>query len=630
MSDKLSSPGSSSGYSTQTRSNGSSGDESACLVVRRHPPTYVYSNESFDVEVHLVEASKTPSPPSDQAESTELVASLHHVNSGRECSSEAILITEPSRILLSRGSKVCKVKCMIRMDGIQRDQGAALELRFAPRSDLAPSSILGASTRPINIVNYKVKISLEGDWDRIWYKDEGGRDKSMELFVSIYDKDGQVRTGEQIPLKPILCYDVEDGTPTKVTNQDVMRTLGSSKIYIDKDTGKARIRFRVEDVSKNHQGQDFRLEVGPDPKAKMFKDVAPDYTPAVNVRSKRNKRSRSQAQGGRPPMARSSSPVVGQPRTVYGSPQNISFERSDLNAVRESMKGVINWADEVVNGLYPLQWQVVGYAQHPDGSSDFSRPYHNMPNPNGCISRILSMYSDSVRDQLRVLLHAVEEAGGSRLDDSPYIPMAGPLPTDQADPYVRSPQGGSMHFVRQGIPPQPGRGRPHIPDGSLPQYVQARGAMNNFPGQPPMPGYIEGPPVMQQPIQAQIQPPAQRRLDQQVIDATMEAEVAYVLAKQYKALRTGEHLGFPAYSTTKEILGFYRESKFHPLSRHRDDFGPMQVLEANEILEDAIAKKSEAVHDLKDWGSISNLLEHAMVYDWSKDIVNDPPEPSGN
>ena len=101
----------------------------------------------------------------------------------------------------------------------------------------------------------------------------------------------------------------------------------------------------------------------------------------------------------------------------------------------------------------------------------------------------------------------------------------------------------------------------------------------------------------------------------------------FVLAKEYKALRTGDRLGFPAYSSSREILGFYRESRtkvgvgeFTPISRHAQDFGPLEIMQASEILEEAIAKKSSAVHALKDWGSIANLIDHALLYDWTKDI----------
>jgi hypothetical protein len=114
-------------------------------------------------------------------------------------------------------------------------------------------------------------------------------------------------------------------------------------------------------------------------------------------------------------------------------------------------------------------------------------------------------------------------------------------------------------------------------------------------------------------------------------EESRENEVEYVLAKQYKALRTGERLGFPAYSDNKEILGFYREQpgmavrQFSPISRHRTDFGPLEIMQATEILEDAMSKKSEAVHSLKDWGSLENLLNQALVYDWRQDLGSAPP-----
>lgn len=117
-------------------------------------------------------------------------------------------------------------------------------------------------------------------------------------------------------------------------------------------------------------------------------------------------------------------------------------------------------------------------------------------------------------------------------------------------------------------------------------------------------------------------------------DESRENEVEYVLAKQYKAVRTGERLGFPAYSENKEILGFYREQRaggarqFSPISRHRNDFGPLEILQATQILDDAINKKSEAVHSLREWGSIENVLDQALVYDWEQDRCSRQQGPS--
>ena len=670
MSDKLSSPSTASSVKSPGSSRTSASADEPYLTIKRQPPKYAYSNESFDVEVQL-EVPKTASPPSLSGFQFEIVPVLYNEKTGTECGSEVLLVTEPSRVVLKAGSdseRKCSIRCMIRMDSIRRDQGASLELRFGPASDSSPSgrSIASVATSPVNMVNYKLKISMEEEWGPIWYKDEGGRDKSMEVFASICDKEGQLKTGEQIPLHPILCYATTGATPVPVSNQEILRTLGASRIVIDKDTGKARVRFRVEDVSKNHQAQDFVLQVGTDPKSKSFKDVAPAYTPAVNVRSKRNKRSRQQSGGrssmdtiGRP------SPIPGRSRMGYDDQHDAAvFDPTDIPRLREAMKSVINWSDEVVNGLYPLQWQVLGYAQHPDGTADYSRPYHNMPNPNPFISRLLGNYSDTVRESLRILMNAIEQASQRSDVGHSYMPMpmAAPVPRPPVDDMygmMRSPMQ-PMHHGTPGIPPHgmPVRhgmmsGPDVYRDKPLEQPLyQARGALPPMhqagsPAMHQMHGYLRPPPQEGEmmPIHhhgvppRQEAPPMQSSVDVQMRgireEESRESEVEYVLAKHYKALRTGERLGFPAYSADKEILGFYRESsgkvgvgQFSPIARHRNDFGPLEIMQATEILEDAIAKKSGAVHSLKDWGgSIANLLDHALVYDWSKDISPEASAP---
>ena len=101
--------------------------------------------------------------------------------------------------------------------------------------------------------------------------------------------------------------------------------------------------------------------------------------------------------------------------------------------------------------------------------------------------------------------------------------------------------------------------------------------------------------------------------------------VEYVLAKQYKALRTGERLGFPAYSIEREILGFYRDSPRNAGLRQfipapDQDFGPSEKLQAKKILEEALGANSRAVQSVKECGSIAGVLDRCLVYDFSKDI----------
>jgi len=103
-----------------------------------------------------------------------------------------------------------------------------------------------------------------------------------------------------------------------------------------------------------------------------------------------------------------------------------------------------------------------------------------------------------------------------------------------------------------------------------------------------------------------------------------EAEVEYVLAKPFKSASTGTRLGFPAYSNSKEILGFYRESNtnvgtgvFVPIDRHLEDFSPEAIVGAREIINEAISANDEAVHSLKKWGSIGNLIDQVLAHNWA-------------
>lgn len=104
----------------------------------------------------------------------------------------------------------------------------------------------------------------------------------------------------------------------------------------------------------------------------------------------------------------------------------------------------------------------------------------------------------------------------------------------------------------------------------------------------------------------------------------LEAQVMYVLAKQYKSLRTGLRLGFPAFNSDKEIIGFFQESsnragmeKFLPIHHLKQDFGAFEREQASQILKDSIESRSEALHCIKDYDSVSSLLASALVFDWS-------------
>ena len=769
MSDKLASPSSSSnGGGTTTSSNqtpphaqrNKSGpavprDENNYLEVRQQPPTYVFADEIFDIYVGLeVTRLTADSPPTGTA--VELTACLlSHPSNDATAAAEAAAKDIGHLVLLGNStspdgnsnddnnnhtvstSKPCRLRCKIQLlDSnnisplVRRDKRLSCLISISARDGV--HGIASTTTTVIHVVNYKLRIAMDSNWSNIWYKDEGGRDKSMEVVAELYSHDN-VQHRERIPLRLTLYYSPQDGTSdsgshhdlVKVTNQEILRSLGSSsKLYTDKSTGKATVRFRIEDVSKNHQGQDFVLQIAPDYR-KGFLDVAPGLTPSVSVRSKRNKRQRTSTAGGGRSERRGSSPVEHSHtssgdggRSVYAEQPGRSvwgqegIATTDPARLREAIQSIVHWTEEVVNGLYPLQWQILGYAQRPDGSPDYSRPHYSMNNPNACISRVLATYAESTRENLWVLSQAVEQAANNQVqpgsrdaygrhspDNSYAVPPPHTLPPPaHAHATAHTPPGmipppqaaaamggisvpGGMHpsIASEAFRPKMPMGEPHphqyshghqatqqhhgvhmpyaSPQGrGHPQaYPPSQHAMHHPYYQRQMPTQSRRvlndsesnlqpepfPPASIQAIGDAGSPPSHRdspsRLAQQAyrrqdVDArddlqSRESEVEFVLAKEYKALRTGERLGFPAYTSSREIVGFYRESRtkvgvgeFTPISRHSQDFGPMEIMQASEILEEAIAKKSSAVHALKDWGSIANLIDHALVYDWTKDI----------
>mmetsp|Transcript_30265 Transcript_30265/g.46191 ORF Transcript_30265/g.46191 Transcript_30265/m.46191 type:complete len:669 (+) Transcript_30265:281-2287(+) len=624
------------------------GGNEISLSVRKQPPTHVFTEEPFTVEFGI-EMEKSSIQRTGDTDA-EFVVTLHYSKNDHAVKEDVGFTYEPKSIWLSlKGSpprRKKKITCKIRRGSVKKDKAEGYYIRLSPKIQDCPLSkdLAPVCSSTISIVNYKIKVVPDEEWESVFYKDEGGRDKCMTVVASLYDKEDQIFKGEQIPLQVTLFY-ANDVKPIKVTKQDTMRTIGAAKQFIDNSSGKATVRFRIEDVSKNHQGQDFRLEVAPDPEAKGFKDVAPGFSPAVSVRSKRNKRQRQPNSGARD--QRLGSPPAPSGRSFYdegrGDPQ---LSGQELPRLREALKGVIHWAEEVVNGLCTIQWQVIGYHQNPDGTTDYNRPYHNIPNPEPVLSRVMGMYSDTTREQLMTMLRSIDRGG--TLPQDPYT-MGNIAPPPQI-PRGEGAEEGFHHNMPRAIAQQGLARSPYTP--GMPASVTQEAFRDKTTADAmPSPQLMNFPPQQQahsmRPLMQsqsfhrssarQLMPPPIAGHQQAhnplhnvlspLRTQNREDEVAYVFAKQYKLPRTGEQCGFPVYNLDKELLGFYNDptagsgvAQFVPLSRYRDDFGPLETMQATENLHDALDTKSELVYALKDWGSISNLLDNALVHDWSKEM----------
>ncbi|RLN93983.1 hypothetical protein BBJ28_00020323, partial [Nothophytophthora sp. Chile5] len=335
-------------------------------------PAYVYQNVAFEVSVKLVDEHKAK------------VAGQ-----------------------LSLSLRVLSAAC----DG----RAFCLEVR----SDSA--AVESVFSSPVAVV--KEKLSVATQPPDVWFKDEGGREKCMTVSLALAPAPGSRLEDRVVPLAVRLLY--ESGNP--VLNQRILRLFPDMRPNMAH--GRATIAFRIDDVSKNHQGQSFVLEIAPERQdgSSMFQDIAPTRTSVIAIRSKRNKRKLNAA------AAAASSASYGaraSPRSVAGTPRNNlgpgatssplgttgmllqphpqrarKYQATTGGSGGYGMMPSVSWSSHLLppaSGGMPSQppqhlmptptqmatpsstagaveWALGGFEIHPDGAMNTSRPIYRCP-----------------------------------------------------------------------------------------------------------------------------------------------------------------------------------------------------------------------------------------------------------
>lgn len=138
---------------------------------------------------------------------------------------------------------------------------------------------LRGQTNPFVCVRHKLVIREENQTPYAWYKDEGGKDKCIEFQAILIDGNNTIVLGRVVPLRAVLMY--YGGQP--VLQQNILTVSPDSRAAID-ETGIAKIKLRINEVSNRHRGQLFQVLVSPH----FNDDVSPALSMPVEVRSKRN------------------------------------------------------------------------------------------------------------------------------------------------------------------------------------------------------------------------------------------------------------------------------------------------------------------------------------------------------
>ncbi|RLN87294.1 hypothetical protein BBJ28_00014894 [Nothophytophthora sp. Chile5] len=376
------------------------------LKIQPHPPKFPYRDDPFDITVYLVD-------PADHLKSGVTVPLNVELYSAEKMLpvEKNILHIDPSTKPVMNGDGICKLRLRISECSMALgNRKFVIHISAGNTKDLS-LNVTPAVTSEMTVIQHRLLIQEK--LPELWYKDEGGRDKCMTLPIFLVNAKNERVGNRPVPLRVTLLYENEH----PVLKQDILKMSPDCQRTIDA-TGKAVLKLRIEDVSKNHQGQAFRLKVEADTaQSPLNFDVAYDLSSTISVRSKRNKRRPGKnmpAQithhiiaGVSTPMSTTSSPASnaehelmlasgfgtaaftaderrkkmrtgggsaspGTPRVHGGSPQA-------SNSLTGAMESVLSWTGGVVHGLHQLEWQTVGYESKSDGTADPERPIYRCP-----------------------------------------------------------------------------------------------------------------------------------------------------------------------------------------------------------------------------------------------------------
>ena len=569
---------------------------------------------------------------------------------------------------------------------------------------------------PMTVIRHRLRIRSETQPPTVWYKDEGGRDKCIEVMVDLVDSEGRRVHGQEVPLKVSLLYEDLQA----VGKQDILKLSSDSRQAID-HTGTATLRLRIDDVSKNHQSKGFVIQVAPDVQhSPLNSDISPDTSTSVSVRSKRNRRSKhgrsgagaggsgSQGLGSMDEdmslvghtLSRSSvdltMPVVshailhetaqlamlpgsngdmggggggggsgrvGSHPLLSGGPVGAAAGGgAGGTPIIKALSNVISWTRTVVNGLYQIQWQLIGYESKPDGSPDINKPLFNIHNPNAIVTNILQNYRAETMEHLRYLVQALEPNAAAA---AAAAGGGGNLKTDGGEgdepPPLATPFGGGGYSTASsyggGGGGEPGGGaggggggashhpphaaqqlhRPPLPPPTtsggplLPPMIRGRSGLAGAMGEGGGGGGGEFANVGLVPLVRESTYDLLAGMDPSWFgmdstepspNAALEAQVQTVVAKEYFS-DTYDTLGFPAFDHKQVLLGFYKEGRndqgqtvayFIPLPPNFSDTERRGVSDLLRVEGDK--GNGAVVHLVND--DLNQLKERVLTYHWSR------------
>ena len=194
--------------------------------------------------------------------------------------------------------------------------------------------------------------------------------------------------------------------------------------------------MRVEEVSKNHQKQAFVIRVAPDVVySPTNHDIAADYTTAVTVLSKRNKRNRKQKEGSdhmtptlisqnglTSPMSTLANSAITPAASSLSASLLLSSEFKPSAALSATVNSIASWCQYVHRGLTSLEWQHVGFEITEEGQVHLHRPLHRCPSWLGVQRRVRTISHTATAALLRGVLRLLTYCTALTLSHTAFVP----------------------------------------------------------------------------------------------------------------------------------------------------------------------------------------------------------------
>jgi hypothetical protein len=582
----------------------------------------IFAKTTFEIKVFL--ENDDGEIQSDQHD-LPLDASLHFDDEQEEQEEEpqkgTLEVLED--VVVRKGKAVLKCKINeVSMNVRNRKFVIQLKPAAGKKGDGVAQSISAVRTTGIEVVNQRLEIDTSG-WSNEFYKDYGSRDKCMIVPVKLVNSQGVVVTGRSMKLHCTLLY--ENGIAA--TNQEILRMHESCTPMIKTETGTAELKLRIEAVSRNHENQDFQIQIGPYPSSHEDKDTASTMTPSVKVLSKKNhRRNKTESLSKRKKPGNMEVDTTTAHFSAIGNivPPIGPDANSDTSS---SMGSLLQWIKETLDTLQRNQMVM-------DDLQEKSRQQHEE------IKRVLTTYQNKTMTDLQVIITAlgVDESNGDSGDGN-----GGATGTDAASGghLVGSAKASSLSSSSS-LPDPLSTSSTSLRNQRRPSAVVAAelpNSANSLSGFG-VPSEFGG--LMRQTsnsyFDASGEMPNQNAAGLQYVSALpasetsgIEAQIAYVVAKIFVA--TNKKMGFPAFSTSKELLGFYQAAddadsinavhekmEFLPLDHARKviKLSTSNIEASSKSLEKEITRKSSSVKQKMMFGSIEEMKVAALLYHTNK------------